>query len=178
MLAARLAAALLILLALSVIVFALETVIPADPVRALLGPSAGADALSAERHQLWLDRPLPVQYLHFLGNALRGNLSVSLTTRRPVVRDLAAFLPATLELAACAVLLAIVLGTTFGLVTARRRSSAIRLGFIAWASVPPFLLGLASLVVFYGRLHWFPGSGRLSAGLTPPPGPTGLLTVD
>jgi peptide/nickel transport system permease protein len=178
MLAARLAAALAILLGLTVIVFALETVIPADPVRALLGPSAGADALSAQRHQLWLDRPLPVQYLHFLGNAIRGNLSVSLTTRRPVVHDLAAFLPATLELAACAVVLATVLGTAFGLLTARRRSTAIRLGFIAWASVPQFLLGLASLVLFYGRLHWFPGSGRLSPGITPPSGPTGLLTLD
>jgi peptide/nickel transport system permease protein len=167
-----------ILLGLSVVVFLLEAVVPADPVRAMVGASATPQIVEAKRHELGLDRPLPAQYAHFLGRAVRGDLSMSLYTRRPVRTDIAAFLPATVELAAAALALAVVLGGVLGLLTARGGGTPLRVGLVASASVPAFLLALLLLIVFYARLRWFPGSGRISPDLNAPTGPTGLLTID
>jgi len=174
----RLASLVGILLGLSVIVFLLQAVVPADPVRAMVGASATPQIVEAKRHELGLDRPLPAQYAQFLSRAVRGDLQMSLHTRRPVRTDIAAFLPATLELAATALAMAVVLGGALGLLTARGRATSLRVGLIASASVPAFLLALLLLIVFYAQLHWFPGSGRISAELEAPTGPTGLLTVD
>jgi peptide/nickel transport system permease protein len=174
----RLVALAVILVALSAVVFALEAVIPADPVRAMVGASATREAVAAKRHELGLDRPLPVQYVRFLGRAVTGNLSMSLRTRRPVATDLASFLPATIELAGAAAVIAAVLGTLLGLLTARGKGTGARLAMLAGASAPPFLLALALLLLFYSRWHILPSSGRLSAGLDAPSGPTGLLVAD
>ena len=174
----RLASLVGILLGLSVIVFLLQAVVPADPVRAMVGASATPQIVEAKRHELSLDRPLPAQYAQFLSRAVRGDLQMSLHTRRPVRTDIAAFLPATLELAATALAMAVVLGGALGLLTARGRGTSLRVGLVASASVPAFLLALLLLIVFYAQLHWFPGSGRISAELEAPTGPTGLLTVD
>jgi peptide/nickel transport system permease protein len=174
----RLASLVGILLGLSVVVFLLQAVVPADPVRAMVGASATRETVEAKRHELGLDRPLPAQYAQFLNRAVRGDLSMSLHTRRPVRTDIAAFLPATVELAAAALALALVLGGALGLLTARGGGASLRVGLVAGASVPAFLLALLLLVVFYANLRWFPGSGRVSAELDAPTGPTGLLTVD
>jgi len=174
----RLASLVGILLGLSVIVFLLQAVVPADPVRAMVGASATPQIVEAKRHELGLDRPLPAQYVQFLSRAVRGDLQMSLHTRRPVRTDIAAFLPATLELAATALAMAVVLGGALGLLTARGRATSLRVGLVASASVPTFLLALLLLIVFYAQLRWFPGSGRISADLEAPTGPTGLLTVD
>jgi peptide/nickel transport system permease protein len=99
-----------ILLGLSVVVFLLQAVVPADPVRAMVGASATPEIVEAKRHELGLDQPLPAQYAQFLSRAVRGDLQMSLHTRRPVRTDIAAFLPATVELAATALALAVVLG--------------------------------------------------------------------
>jgi peptide/nickel transport system permease protein len=174
----RLASLVGILLGLSVVVFLLQAVVPADPVRAMVGASATPQIVEAKRHELGLDRPLPAQYVQFLSRAVRGDLQMSLHTRRPVRTDIAAFLPATLELAATALAMAVVLGGTLGLLTARGGGASLRVGLVASASVPAFLLALLLLIVFYAQLRWFPGSGRISAELEAPTGPTGLLTVD
>jgi len=174
----RLASLVGILLGLSVVVFLLQAVVPADPVRAMVGASAKPQIVEAKRHELGLDRPLPAQYAQFLSRAVRGDLQMSLHTRRPVRTDIAAFLPATLELAATALAMAVVLGGALGLLTARGRGTSLRVGLVASASVPGFLLALLLLIVFYAQLRWFPGSGRISAELEAPTGPTGLLTVD
>jgi peptide/nickel transport system permease protein len=167
-----------ILLGLSVVVFLLQAVVPADPVRAMVGASATPEIVEAKRHELGLDQPLPAQYAQFLSRAVRGDLSMSLHTRRPVRTDIAAFLPATLELAATALAMALVLGGALGLLTARGRGTSLRVALVASASVPAFLLALLLLIVLYAQLRWFPGSGRISAELDAPTGPTGLLTVD
>ena len=174
----RLASLVGILLGLSVVVFLLQAVVPADPVRAMVGASATPEIVEAKRHELGLDRPLPAQYAQFLSRAVRGDLQMSLHTRRPVRTDIAAFLPATLELAATALALAVVLGGALGLLTARGGGTSLRVGLVASASVPAFLLALLLLIVFYAQLRWIPGSGRISAELEAPTGPTGLLTVD
>jgi peptide/nickel transport system permease protein len=174
----RLASLVGILLGLSVLVFLLQAVVPADPVRAMVGASAKPEIVEAKRHELGLDQPLPAQYAQFLGRAVRGDLQMSLHTRRPVRTDIAAFLPATLELAATALAMAVVLGGALGLLTARGGGTSLRVTLVASASVPAFLLALLLLIVFYAQLRWFPGSGRISAELEAPTGPTGLLTVD
>jgi ABC-type dipeptide/oligopeptide/nickel transport system permease component len=158
----RLASLVGILLGLSVVVFLLEAVVPADPVRAMVGASATPQIVEAKRHEFGLDRPLPAQYAHFLSRAVRGDLSMSLYTRRPVRTDIASFLPATVELAAAALVLAVVLGGVLGLLTARGGGTTLRVGLVASASVPAFLLALLLLMVFYAKLRWFPGSGRIS----------------
>jgi peptide/nickel transport system permease protein len=174
----RLAALAVILLALSAIVFALEAMIPSDPVRAMVGASATREAVAAKRRELGFDKPLPVQYVKFLGRAATGNLSLSLHTRRPVLTDLGDFLPATLELAGAAAIIAAVLGGALGLLTARGKATAPRLLMLAGASAPPFLLALALLMLFYSKWHLLPSSGRLSSNLVPPAGPTHLLVID
>lgn len=178
LIAGRLAALVGILIALSAVVFVLESVIPADPVRAMVGASASRQAVAAKRHELGLDRPLPVQYARFLGRALHGNLQLSLHTRRPVRTDLASFLPATLELAGAAAILAVILGGLLGLLTARGGGTGLRLLLVGGASAPGFLLAIVLLLLFYVELHWLPGSGRLSSSVTPPSGPTGFYVFD
>ncbi|HVW80979.1 MAG TPA: ABC transporter permease [Mycobacteriales bacterium] len=174
----RITALFAVLLALTAVVFVLERKVPANPVRALLGTSASAAAVAAKKHQLFLDRSLPTQYWHFLTGAIRGNLGTSLHTRRPVMADIRSFLPATVELALTAAVIAAVLGIGVGLLTARGRGRGTRLSLLAAASVPQFLLGLLFLIIFYSKLHWLPGQGRLSSGVTAPSGPTGMYTVD
>ncbi|HEV2920275.1 MAG TPA: ABC transporter permease, partial [Actinomycetota bacterium] len=174
----RLASLVGILLGLSVVVFLLQAVVPADPVRAMVGASATPQIVEAKRHELGLDRPLPAQYAQFLSRAVRGDLQMSLHTRRPVRTDIAAFLPATLELAATALAMAVVLGGALGLLTARGGGTTVRVALVAGASVPAFLLVLLLLIVFYARLRWVPGSGRISSDLGAPTGPTGLLIID
>ena len=86
--------------------------------------------------------------------------------------------PQPLSSPATALAMAVVLGGALGLLTARGRGTSLRVGLVASASVPAFLLALLLLIVFYAQLRWFPGSGRISAELEAPTGPTGLLTVD
>src|SRR5258708_6201419 len=133
----RLAALAVILLALSAIVFALEAMIPSDPIRAMVGASATKEAVAAKRHELGFDKPLPVQYVRFLGRAVSGNLSESLHPRRPVMTALRTFLPAPLELAGAAAVIAVVLGGFLGIVTANGKGTAPRLLMLAGASAPP-----------------------------------------
>ena len=174
----RLVALVAILFALLVVVFLLESVIPADPVRAMVGASATREAVAAKRHELGLDKPLPQQFTAFLGRALHGDLSLSLHTRRPVRDDLTAFLPATIELALAATFLAAVLGLALGVLTARGGGTFLRLFLVGGASIPGFMLAIVLLIFLYADLHWLPGSGRLSSSITPPSGPTKLYVVD
>ena len=177
--AKRLAAMVAVLLALAVAMFALQKISPLDPVHAMLGPSASPQAVAAQRHQLGLDRPVPAQFLDYLGGIFHGDLGSSYRTRRPVGSDLATFVPATAELALYALLLALLLATAFAVATALRWPGArlFRLLLLGGASAPAFLLAIAGVLVFYRQLGWLPATGR--TGVTDAPGgPTGLLTVD
>jgi peptide/nickel transport system permease protein len=177
--AKRLAAMVAVLLALAVAMFALQKISPLDPVHAMLGPSASPQAVAAQRHQLGLDRPVPAQFLDYLGGIFRGDLGSSYRTRRPVGSDLATFVPATAELAFYALLLALLLATAFAVATTLRWPGArlFRLLLLGGASAPAFLLAIAGVLVFYRQLGWLPATGR--TGVTDAPGgPTGLLTVD
>jgi peptide/nickel transport system permease protein len=178
-LAKRLASMVVILLVLAAVVFTLQHLTPTDPVHAMLGANASKAQIAAENHKLGYDKPLPQQYLSYVGGLFHGDLQQSLRTRRPVTTDLAAYLPATLELALFGLVLAVSLGGALGLATAARArgSGVLRIVMLAGASAPPFLLALGGILLFYRNLGWLPATGRTSIA-NAPDGPTGLLTVD
>ena len=173
----RLAAAALILLVLSLVIFILQAVSPGDPARAYLGANASNEAVSAQREALGLNDPLFVRYFRFLGDVCTGDLGRSLRTRQPVTADLANYLPATVELVVAAFILALVLAALYAL------SGALRLPgggvgrgvLLLLAAAPPFLLALVGIIVFFGHLGWLPNRG---VGNFDDPGPFGMQALD
>ena len=177
--AKRFGAMVLILLALSACIFLLQQVSHTDPVHAYLGPNASQSAIAHERHVLGYDRPLVVQYVHYVADAAQGNLSSSLRTRRGVSADIAEYLPATVELAVAGLMLAVVLGGLLGLGSAGRwrGSGVFRLIMLSGASAPGFLLALLGILLLNSKVHWLPASG--DTGYTnAPTGPTGIVVAD
>jgi peptide/nickel transport system permease protein len=157
--------------------FAMIHLIPGDPVRAALGPTAPADLVEARRHLLGLDDPILIQYLHYLKGLVTGDLGTSLASRLPVSGVVAQRLPATLSLAVlaflAAVLAAIPLGVVTGVLTRRGHGRRTELAFtttsIVVATIPDFLIGVALVYVFGIRFGWLPvaGDGTPSAYVLP-----------
>lgn len=150
----------LVMLAVSLGVFASIRILPGDPARLLAGPEATQEAVDAMRVRLGLDRSLPVQYARFLAGAAVGDLGVSLKSKLPVTREIAERFPNTAALAGCAYLLAVVVGVPAGMAAAARRGGwldgAVMLGAIAGASVANFWLALLAMDLFAVRLGWLP----------------------
>ncbi len=169
----RLLGLVLVVFGVSLITFAISHLIPGDPARLIAGDRASDALVAGIRHQLGLDLPLYQQYGRYLMDLLHGDLGTSIRTNRPVLEDLQAFFPATLELALVALLLAILAGVPLGVLSAVYHNRAIdqiaRTLAVTGISTPAFWLGLGAIVLFYGQLGWLPGGGRLSEGLTPPP---------
>jgi peptide/nickel transport system permease protein len=178
--ARRLAALVAVLIGLVFIVFLLQTEVRSDPARAMVGVNASKAAVDAKRKQLGLDKPLPTRFADFMGRLAHGDLQSSLRTRNPVSTDLGSFAPATIELAAGAALLAALLGGGLGLLLAGggRGARAVKVCLMGGASVPPFLTGLALILLFYTGLHLLPASGWVDDQLVVPRGPTGMPVVD
>ncbi len=180
----RVGTSLLLVVGVTLVTFILTNLVPGDPVAAALGQRAAEDpAIVANfRAQYGLDQPLVVQYLTYLVNLLHGNLGMSTTTHNEVTADLAAALPATLEIAIGAIVLSVIIGVVLGTVAAYRRGKAsdhvLRVVSLAGLSVPTFWLALVLYYVFYFKLHIAPGSGRLSPDFNTPPTVTGLYTID
>lgn len=181
-LARRLALLLIVLLGLSALTFALSHLVPTDPARAALGFDAAPDMVQQYRREMGLDRPVPVQYVLYLRNLVRGDLGVSIMTRRSVIEDLGKFIPATLELTLASLLLSVVAGGMLGVLGAIHRGGPVDVLAtavpVAQLSVPVFVMGLLLLLVFYRELNWFPYGGRLDSMLVAPPTITGLYTID
>jgi peptide/nickel transport system permease protein len=180
-LARRLILLLVVLIGLSALTFALSHLVPTDPARAALGFDASPDMVKQYRREMGLDRSLPVQYALYLRNLVRGDLGVSIMTRRSVAEDLARAIPATLELTLASLVLSVVVGGALGVLAAVRRGGLIDTLAtavpVAQLSIPVFVLGLLLLLVFYRILGWLPFGGRLDPSLTLAP-ITGLYTVD
>jgi dipeptide transport system permease protein len=142
-----------------------------------LDPAAHA----ALMHRLGLDQPLPVQYLHYLGQLARGDLGQSLVTHDCVASEFAALFPATVELASVALLLALALGLTLGVAAALRRGTWLDQAVIALAtlghSMPVFWWGLIVFMAFSVGLEWTPVSGRIGIEFDVDP-VTGFMLVD
>jgi peptide/nickel transport system permease protein len=161
------------------VVFVIQAVVPADPVRAAVGGQATAQVVKAKRHELGYDKPLPAQYVNFLGKVLQGDFGDSLRTRRPVLEDISKFAPATLELAFTAAFLAGVLGIILGLWSAHggRGSGTARITMLGLSSGPTFFMAILLILLFYRNLGWLPASGRMSSQYADN-GPTGFLMFD
>jgi len=180
-LGARLALAPLMLWLIASLVFLLLRVAPGDPIDALLGPKAPAAARAALRHQLGLDQPLPVQYGHFLGDLLHGNLGLSQNSQEPVATIIRQSLPASLELGLVALVIAAVLGLAVGFSGIARPEGKLdlagRLFGIGTYALPPFWAAMVVQLVFAVWLGWLPVGGRLPATVLPPEG-TGFYLLD
>jgi peptide/nickel transport system permease protein len=178
----RLAGLFFVLLGVSIITFFLAQVVPVDPVAFALGQNAREDQIEAYRRELGLDRPVWEQYISYMSRLIQGDLGQSIRTRREVILDLRDYLPATIELALAALIIALLVGIPLGILAALRRNSwldvAARLFALVGGSLPIFYLGLLALGLFYRTLRWSPGPGRLDSTLTPPTTITGLYTVD
>ena len=171
-----------VLIGVSIFTFAIAQLVPVDPAGSALGANAREEQIQAYRDQLGLDQPVWEQYGRYMGRLITGDLGKSIRTRRAVEADLRDFVPATIELALAAMLIAILFGIPLGIVAAIRRNTwvdgAARIIALIGGSMPIFYLGLVALSLFWRTLRWLPGPGRLDAVMTPPTTITGLFTVD
>jgi peptide/nickel transport system permease protein len=170
-------------LGLLAITFFIGRVIPIDPVLAVVGDRATQAQYNAAAAAMGLDQPLYVQFVNYVGNVLTGNLGMSVSTGRPVAADLSRFFPATFEMATLGILIGVVIGVPLGVIAAARQGTwldqAIRVVGLLGYSVPAFWLGLVGLAIFYARLRWVGGPGRLDIfydGLVTPI--TGMILID
>jgi len=180
----RLALSALVLMLVSVATFTLTHALPGDPLNAVISDrQANNPEVRAAFERRWgLDQPLPLQYVYYVRNLLRGDLGESISRRTPVADELKQRIPATVELSGYAMLFAVVVGVPLGIVSALRHDRwpdhLARFATLIGTSVPVFWLGLLLLYVFFYRLHWLPGPGRLDVGMQPPPAITGIVTLD
>jgi ABC-type dipeptide/oligopeptide/nickel transport system permease component len=153
-----------VLLGVATLVFSLIHLIPGDPVQAMLGDSASPESVTELRSRLGLDRPLYVQYFSFLNGVAHGNLGSSLRTSEPVTTAIADRLPATFELAAAAMLVAVIIAIPLGVLAASQAGTAVdhvatTLALVG-ISMPNFWLGPLLAILFAVELGWLPVSGR------------------
>jgi dipeptide transport system permease protein len=179
--ARRLLAFFPILLVVSALLFCALRVLPVDPAAMSLPPTATIAEIEAKRHEMGLDQPLALQYLIWLKDALHGEFGRSIHYRRDAAALIGETLPATLELALLAMMIATLLGMAGGLLLFRLRGSLLEAALdfcsLLLLSIPEFLWGLILLFLFGVTLHILPFTGRLSADLVRP-NITGFLLVD
>jgi peptide/nickel transport system permease protein len=172
-----------VLFGITVVAFAVLHFIPGDPATVILGERATPDQVAAIREQLGLNQSLVSQYLMFVGRLFKGDLGTSILSGVPIISEIGARWPATLELASTALLIALGLGIPLGIVAAvysqRWPDQIVRILSLIGVSLPVYWLGLLLVYFFAVTLHWLPTSDRLSTdlGLTFVP-ITGLYILD
>ena len=178
----RLALLPIMLWIISSLVFILLRIAPGDPVDAILGTRANEFARESLRIKLGLDKPLINQYIEYLNQLIHGNLGISLNTQEPVKVIISKALPASLELAIFAILIASLVGYLIGFLGAVKPESRIdfwgRIFGIGTYALPPFWAAMLIQIIFSVSLGWLPIGGRLPPGAVPPPSITGFLLVD
>jgi ABC-type dipeptide/oligopeptide/nickel transport system permease component len=172
-----------ILLGVTLVAFAVTRVLPGDPARIYAGSQADEATVESVRREFGFDQPLHIQYVAYVSGLLRGDLGFSIRTRNPVADDLLVRAPATFELAAAAMILAIAIAVPIGVVSAVKQGTAVdkaaRFGSTVGLSLPDFWLGLLLILVLYVWLGWAPAPvGRLGLLADRPPPVTGLFTID
>ena len=181
LIAKRLGISVIVLIGVSMLIFAIARIIPGDPARIALGPNAKPEQIEKLRTQMHLDESLPVQYGHFVADVLRGDLGTSLYTNRPVTLDIAQFLPATLELVFLAGIVMVCAGLPLGILAARHRGRwpdhLVRVLALLTVSAPSFVWAVILMLLFAFYLPLFPIAGRLS-DIYEIERTTGFLTID
>jgi peptide/nickel transport system permease protein len=164
--ASGLATLLVTLAGLLLVTFVIGRVMPIDPVVAAVGDKASQETYLKAREELGLDRPIWVQFGRYIEGVAKGDLGQSSASGRPVAEDIARVFPATLELSTLAILIGVAAGVPLGVYAAHRRNRwpdhVIRSLSLIGYSTPIFWLGLIGLLVFYAKLGWVGGPGRIS----------------
>ncbi len=149
------------------VTFVISRVVPIDPAQALLGDRATQAQIEEAREQFGLNKPMWEQFGIYTRDALRGDFGNSIRTNKPVLEEVRRYFPATLELATLATIIGVAIGIPAGVLAATRPGSLsdqlVRLVGLMGYSMPVFWLGLVGLLVFYGKLGWVGGPGRLDA---------------
>ncbi|MEJ2709438.1 MAG: ABC transporter permease [Anaerolineales bacterium] len=162
----RLIMAVFVLISVSIITFFIARVIPSDPAAAWVGTHPTREQIAEARQELGLDRPLWEQYWRYAGALVKGDFGTSIQSHQPILSDLRAYLPATMELVLAAMFIAIVIGIPLGVLSGARKGSLLdhstRLVSIAGVSIPTFWLGLLLQLLFFSRLGLLPLGGRIS----------------
>ncbi|MGO4571251.1 ABC transporter permease [Microvirga sp. 2TAF3] len=170
------------MLGLAALTFIITNVAPGDPARLVAGPDATNDMVETIRQEYGLNRPLYEQFVIYMRDLLTGDLGRSIVSTRPVLDELARYVPATLELVLVAMGLGIIVGVPFGMLSAvykdRFLDQATRIFSISGVALPAFWFGILLQLFFAVRMEWLPVSGRLPLTELPPEPITHLLLVD
>jgi dipeptide transport system permease protein len=166
-----------------IVTFLLTRALPGDPAAYFAGPAATPQAIQEIRVKLGLDKPLVVQFGHYVVDLAHGNLGTSLTTGQPVATELRNRLPASAELTLLGLIVSIVIAVPLGIIAATKPNSPVdhtcRIISTAGVSLPVFFTGLILIYVFYYQLGWAPAPlGRLDVFFTEPPHVTGFYLID
>ena len=150
----------------SVLIFGLQQLLPGDPALVMAGEEGSPEVIEQIRKQYRLDQPLPMQYLHWIGNVLQGDLGESMRIKQPVSQLIAEKLPVTLQLATMAMVFALLIGIPAGIVSAVRKGTVwdglANVVALAGLSTPNFWLGIMMIFAFSVGLGWLPASGFVS----------------
>ncbi|MGE0239026.1 MAG: ABC transporter permease [Parvibaculaceae bacterium] len=161
--AKRLLVAIPTLLIVSILVFSLQKLLPGDPILAMAGEERDPAVLELLREKYRLNDPLPMQYAYWLGNALTGDLGISLRSNEPVLKLIAAKLPVTIQLAVMAIFFAFLIGIPMGILAAVKKNTILDYlaSFVALSglSIPNFWLGIMLILLISVKLGWLPASG-------------------
>lgn len=181
----RLAMGLLVLLGVITITFFVARILPTDAAAKWAGPRATAEQIAAAEIELGLDKPLPIQYVTYIKDLLTGDLGDSLRTHEPIVKELKAYVPATMELVLFGFVIAVIVGIPMGIYSAKKKDKMLdhvsRFFSIGAVSLPTFWVALILQLIFYRNLELLPLGGRLSTEISmfyEIPHITGLLTFD
>ena len=165
----RLIALIPTILGVTILIFILSHMVPADPARLALGMNAREEQVIAYRQEMGLDKPLVEQYIIYLKNLLHGDLGTSLTTQRAVFEDLRSYFPATVELVMLSLVFSLIVGLVLGIISAVKQNTTLdhflRAVSVGGVSFPQFWLGVVLLIIFYVKLDIAPGAGRIEPKL-------------
>ncbi|MCX5970964.1 MAG: ABC transporter permease [Coprothermobacterota bacterium] len=178
----RLALSLVVIVGLSILIFVIARIVPGDPARMALGANAPQEVVDRLRVRMNLDKPIYTQYVLWLGGVLQGDFGDSLYTKRPVVEDIAEFLPATVELVIFAGIIMAAGGILLGTLSAKYNNTwvdtIIRLFSYIGVVTPAFVFAILFMLLFGYLWPILPIMGRLSTGVVEPVRMTGMVVVD
>ena len=178
----RLLFSIFVVFGLSIIIFIISRVIPGDPARLALGPRAPEDVVQKLRQEMYLDKPLPEQYLYWIKGIVTGDFGKSLVTKRAVLEDVKEFLPATAELSIFAAILIVIFSILLGTLSAQYKDTwidnLIRTLSYFGVSIPSFVIAIIFILIFGYYWPILPVFERVTPGISLPTRITGLITID